>query len=300
MSYQKALLIYNGNAGKKNIEKTLGSVVPILSQSIDELIIKPTRRKDDAYQFCKTLDDTIDILFVLGGDGTVHECINGIAALDKKPAVGILPGGTCNDFSRELGIPQNLQKAAEALVSGEKISVDVCKMNDRFFLNFWGIGLITETSNNINETEKALFGKISYFTSALRTVSSAQPFPVKLNIDGEEREDEAVMLLVMNGQYIGTNRIPLPDASITDGLADILICRSTNLTALRELMNMEQGTFENFAGELSYIQASKVKIETESEMKVDTDGEVYTHTPGVIEVLNQHIEMLIPQEETEA
>ncbi|MCY7947092.1 diacylglycerol kinase family lipid kinase, partial [Bacillus atrophaeus] len=97
-----------------------------------------------------------------------------------------------------------------------------------------------------------------------------------------------------------TNRIPLPDASITDGLADILICRSTNLTALRELMNMEQGTFENFAGELSYIQASKVKIETESEMKVDTDGEVYTHTPGVIEVLNQHIEMLIPQEETEA
>ncbi|PSA94071.1 lipid kinase [Bacillus atrophaeus] len=300
MSYQKALLIYNGNAGKKNIEKTLGSVVPILSQSIDELIIKPTRRKDDAYQFCKTLDDTIDILFVLGGDGTVHECINGIGALDKKPAVGILPGGTCNDFSRELGIPQNLQKAAEALVSGEKISVDVCKMNDRFFLNFWGIGLITETSNNINETEKALFGKISYFTSALRTVSSAQPFPVKLNIDGEEREDEAVMLLVMNGQYIGTNRIPLPDASITDGLADILICRSTNLTALRELMNMEQGTFENFAGELSYIQASKVKIETESEMKVDTDGEVYTHTPGVIEVLNQHIEMLIPQEETEA
>ncbi|ARW07419.1 YegS/Rv2252/BmrU family lipid kinase [Bacillus atrophaeus] len=300
MSYQKALLIYNGNAGKKNIEKTLGSVVPILSQSIDELIIKPTRRKDDAYQFCKTLDDTIDILFVLGGDGTIHECINGIAALDKKPAVGILPGGTCNDFSRELGIPQNLQKAAEALVSGKKISVDVCKMNDRFFLNFWGIGLITETSNNINETEKALFGKISYFTSALRTVSSAQPFPVKLNIDGEEREDEAVMLLVMNGQYIGTNRIPLPDASITDGLADILICRSTNLTALRELMNMEQGTFENFAGELSYIQASKVKIETESEMKVDTDGEVYTHTPGVIEVLNQHIEMLIPQEETEA
>ncbi|ATO28372.1 lipid kinase [Bacillus atrophaeus] len=300
MSYQKALLIYNGNAGKKNIEKTLGSVVPILSQSIDELIIKPTRRKDDAYQFCKSLDDTVDILFVLGGDGTVHECINGIAALDKKPAVGILPGGTCNDFSRELGIPQNLQKAAEALVSGKKISVDVCKMNDRFFLNFWGIGLITETSNNINETEKALFGKISYFTSALRTVSSAQPFPVKLNIDGEEREDEAVMLLVMNGQYIGTNRIPLPDASITDGLADILICRSTNLTALRELMNMEQGTFENFAGELSYIQASKVKIETESEMKVDTDGEVYTHTPGVIEVLKQHIEMLIPQEETEA
>ncbi|MCY8447318.1 diacylglycerol kinase family lipid kinase, partial [Bacillus spizizenii] len=53
-------------------------------------------------------------------------------------------------------------------------------------------------------------------------------------------KEEAVMLLVMNGQYIGTNRIPLPDASIDDGLLDVLICRSTNLSALRELMSMEQ------------------------------------------------------------
>lgn len=114
-------------------------------------------------------------------------------------------------------------------------------MNDRYFLNFWGIGLIAETSNQINETEKALLGKISYFTSALRTVSSAASFPMTLKIDGEEIKEEAVMLLVMNGQYIGTNRIPLPDASIEDGLLDVLICRNTNLTALRELMSMEQG-----------------------------------------------------------
>lgn len=67
------------------------------------------------------------------------------------------------------------------------------------------------------------------------------------------------MLLVMNGQYIGTNRIPLPDASIDDGLLDILICRSTNLSALRELMSMEQGTIDRFTGELSYIRPLESK-----------------------------------------
>lgn len=162
------------------------------------------------------------------------------------------------------------------------------------FFKFLGIGLITETSNQINETSKALLGKISYYTSALRTVSSAGSFPMTLKIDGKEIKEEAVMLLVMNGQYIGTNRIPLPDASIDDGLLDILICRSTNLSALRELMSMEQGTIDRFTGELSYIQASRVEIETDTVKKVDTDGEIYTHTPAVIQVLPRHIDMLVP------
>ena len=84
-------------------------------------------------------------------------------------------------------------------------------------------------------------------------MTSANPFPVKLTIDGEVKEDEAVMVLVMNGHYIGTNRVPLPDASLRDGLADVLICRNTSLAALRELMTMEQGSFDDFKGELSYI-----------------------------------------------
>lgn len=170
-------------------------------------------------------------------------------------------------------------------------------MNDRYFLNFWGIGLIAETSNQINETEKALLGKISYFTSALRTVSSGASFPMTLKIDGEEIKEEAVMPLVMNGQYIGTNRIPLPDASIEDGLLDVLICRNTNLTALRELMSMEQGSIDRFTGELSYVQASRIEIETDTAKKADMDGEVYTYTPAVIQVLPQHIDMLVPANE---
>lgn len=90
MSQRKAVLIYNGNAGQKQIDKTLGTVVPILAQSADELLIKPTKHQDDARQYCENLDSSVDHLYILGGDGTVHQCINSISKLDHRPAVGIL------------------------------------------------------------------------------------------------------------------------------------------------------------------------------------------------------------------
>ncbi len=63
MSQRKAVLIYNGNAGQKQIDKTLGTVVPILAQSADELLIKPTKHQDDARQYCENLDSSVDHLY---------------------------------------------------------------------------------------------------------------------------------------------------------------------------------------------------------------------------------------------
>lgn len=296
MNRKKAMLIYNGNAGQKNVEKTLGAAVPILSQAIDELIVKPTRKKRDAFEFCLEIGEDIGQLFILGGDGTVHECINGISQLQTKPDIGILPGGTCNDFSRALRIPQNIEKAAEALANGNPVPVDVLKANDHYCLNFWGIGLITEASSHINQTEKALLGRISYFTSALRTISNLEPFSFRLSIDGEEFADEAVMVVVLNGPFIGTNKIPLPQLSINDGKADILVCRNTNLAALKELFAMDDPEWDSFKGELSYYQGQTVRIETALPMEADTDGEICTKTPASIEVLNGHLRMLTPLE----
>lgn len=151
----------------------------------------------------------------------------------KRPAVALLPGGTCNDFSRTLGIPQQMQKAAQMIIDGVEKKVDLIKAEDRYLLNFWGIGLIADTSNNINDKEKAVLGKISYFTSALRTLQQTEPFHVRVETEEESWEEEAVIVLVMNGHFIGTNKIDLPSAAIDDGKAEILICRNTSFSALK-------------------------------------------------------------------
>ncbi|MDA1474922.1 YegS/Rv2252/BmrU family lipid kinase [Bacillus changyiensis] len=294
MSRRKAMLIYNGHAGQKSIDKTLGITVPILSEETDELIVKGTKQQHDALHFCQNIDNEMKELFILGGDGTVHECINGISQLQSPPTIGILPGGTCNDFSRSLHIPQDIAKATKALVNGDSIPVDVLKTDEHYCLNFWGIGFITEASNHINPTEKALLGRLSYFTSALRMMTNLKPFPIKLTIDGETLTDHVVLVLVLNGQYIGTNRLPLSNLSISDGKADVLVCRNPNLAALKELLTLEKPEWEAFKGELSYYRGTTMTIETAEKMDVDTDGEIYTQSPASIEVLNGHLNMLVP------
>ncbi|MCD7033232.1 YegS/Rv2252/BmrU family lipid kinase [Metabacillus sp. GX 13764] len=294
----KTLLIINGNAGQKNLQRSLETIVPILAAAHPKLLILQTEKPSDAENFCRTYGREADAIYIYGGDGTVHECINGIAPLEKQPRIAILPGGTCNDFARTLNIPLNLKAACEALVNGKEMLVDAAAVNDDYYLNFWGIGLITEASNNIDGNQKALLGKISYFLSAFKTVQQIEPFSFKLMVDGEEIEDKAVMILAANGQYIGTNLLPYPGISIQDGKADIFILKETNLSVIKDILNMRGSeAWDNTGSSILHFQGSQISISTESEMEADTDGEVYGKTPAMITVKKQHLRMAVPAEE---
>lgn len=294
MKWNKGLLVYNGNAGQKSYENTLGVCVPMLSPHIKQLTLMPTGAPNEAEEICKEYGEEMDVLFILGGDGTVHECINGVAGLKKRPVIGILPGGTCNDFSRELNISQNLRLATAEMLNGVTRLVDIGKVNDRYFLNFWGIGLIAETSNNINSAQKSTLGKVSYFLSALRTINVAEPFIFKMEYDGQLIEDEAILVILFNGKYLGTNQLPFAEINSSDGLLDIIIVKNSSLAVFKEVMinrNYEIPE-ERTDRDVIYLQAKNVTIETELEKDVDTDGEVYMKTPAEITVLPRHITFL--------
>jgi diacylglycerol kinase (ATP) len=291
MEFRKGMLVYNGKAGQKNIEKSLAACVPILSAELDSLLLLPTRREGHARELCKEYGPEMDVVFILGGDGTVHECINGLAPLKTRPAIGILPGGTCNDFSRTLNTPQNLRDAALSLIAGEAEPVDIMQANEDYFLNFWGIGLVAEASENIKATEKNLFGRIGYFLSALRTIKAMEPFHVSLTVDGMSMEEDAVMILLANGQHIGTNALPFRDINYNDGLLDLFIIKDANLSLMKEALtddNMEAN--EN----ILHFKGKEIQVSTEKRMEADMDGEVYSATPCQIRALKAHVKMIKP------
>lgn len=296
MRWKKGMLIYNKCAGNSKVEKALEDCLPILTPQLDEFLILQTKEKGDARQFCLDHGNDMDVVFVLGGDGTVHECVNGLSPLEHRPLLGVLPGGTCNDFSRILEIPQNIRRAAEALVHGNVRMIDVGKADDDYFLNFWGIGLISDTSNNIDEQEKSKFGKIGYFLSAIRTIGDKEPFSFRLECEDKCVEGKAIMILALNGNSIGTNSLPFPMVKPDDGLFDIVIVKESSLSVFREILAMKQSWSENIKSDsgVIYIQASKLRVQTDIPLDVDMDGEIYKQTPTEIEVLKQHLSFLSP------
>ncbi|MCA1041695.1 YegS/Rv2252/BmrU family lipid kinase [Bacillus infantis] len=291
MEFRKGMLVYNGNAGQKNIEKSLAACVPILSAELDSLVLLPTKREGHARELCREYGSEVDVVFILGGDGTVHECINGLAPLETRPAIGILPGGTCNDFSRTLNIPQNIRNAALSMVAGEMKPVDVMQANEDYFLNFWGIGLVAEASENIKATEKKLFGRISYFLSTLRTIKEMEPFHASLIVDGTEIEEDAVMILLANGHYIGTNELPFRNLDYNDGLADIFIVKDANLALMKEALT--EDSIEDNENILHY-KGKEIQVRADKRMEADMDGEVYSATPCQIRVHQAHVQMIKP------
>ncbi|WP_316572743.1 YegS/Rv2252/BmrU family lipid kinase [Neobacillus sp. YIM B06451] len=293
--FKRAVLIYNGNAGQKDIQKTLGECIPVLSPAIEELLLLKTEWPGHAGELCANYGKSADLVIILGGDGTVHECINGLSSLEKRPILAILPGGTCNDFTRTLGIPQDIQKAAEEINKGNLVPIDVMKINSGFALNFLGVGLVTEASNNIKETEKALLGKVSYYLSTIRTMREMEPFRYKIDCDGEQFEGEAVMVLVANGRFIGTNQLPFQHIEVDDGTVNVFVIKNTNLALIRELLatdvTMGSGSPAN---ELFHCSGKEITIQTEESMGADTDGEVYHETPVAITVLKHHLLVISP------
>lgn len=299
--FERSVLLYNGAAGASTNQEILPLVISALAGESKNLLLVQTETKEEFEAACITYADSADVLFVAGGDGTVHSAVQALCTLDEAPVLGILPSGTCNDFARTLEIPLALGEAAEALVAGEVKRVDTALANQHSFLNFAGIGMITDASANIDPDLKERYGKLSYFMSALQTMRQAESFDVTLKIDGVYYSENAVAVLVMNGKSIGTHTFPLAEIDPTDGLLDIFIIQTSSIAAIREWFSLSQpGVATDDLEHITHFRGKNIVLTTEQEMEVDTDGEIYLTTPLNINIQPQHIKMLVPKQQEQA
>ncbi|RPF57081.1 diacylglycerol/lipid kinase family protein [Aquisalibacillus elongatus] len=293
--YEKVLLLINGEKSMDEKQQVMQQVVPILEPNIQKLTIRQTFSKEEFQEMCQEATH-FSLIIIYGGDGTVHLAINELGKMDAPPPLAVLPGGTCNDFSRSISIPQNLKKAAQTIMSNKIRNVDLAYVNGRYYVNFAGVGLITEASENIDPQLKSSFGRLSYFVSAIQQFQQSQSQPFYLEVDGEEIEEEAEMVLVMNGFYVGTHQFPLPDISVQDGLLDVFVVKESNLQMIREWFSLNYIYDGNQESQIRHLQAKKVHVETSEPKDVDTDGEVYMQTPVDIHVIPVKLKMVVGEE----
>jgi diacylglycerol kinase (ATP) len=298
--FNRTVLLYNAQAGQSMSDAMISLSTPALAEESQSLELVQTNSPEEFTAACIQAAEAAEALFVVGGDGTIHLAVQALTTLENPPILGILPGGTCNDFARTLGIPLALDEAAETLVGGDVKEIDTARINEYSFLNFAGIGVITDASTNIDPHLKERYGKLSYFMSGLQSLRQANPFSITIEVDGVVHLEEGVLVLVMNGKSIGTHMVPLPSIDPSDGLLDVFIVQSPSIAAVREWFSLAQP--EVLIEELEHVthyQGRRIVIRTEEEMDVDTDGEIYLKTPLEIEIEPKKLKMLVPHAEEE-
>lgn len=292
--YKNALLIYNGNAGQNEMDKILRNITPILSKEIDDLTLSKTKAAGDAEIIAKEKGEDYELVISLGGDGTLHEVINGIASIKNPPILGVIPSGTCNDFARGLNMPLKLEDAAETIIKGNIENIDIGKVNNRYFTNFVGTGLITNISENINPNTKNIMGRISYYTSTIRSMSEKESFEFTLKTENGKIKDRAGMVVILNGNHVGTSVVPVKNISMSDGLFDVFIVYNAGFSLLMRYLTQKDNFEDNITDhEIKHIQAKEITIKTTKEMSLDTDGEVYLRTPVEINVVKKRFKFIV-------
>ena len=296
--YNHGVLLYHEHSGLKDIYEGLGEVTKSLSSMCKHLSIQLSENEGDIIKYCESIKNDkygseIDILFILGGDGTVNELVNGVMQHDLHLPVGIIPGGTFNDFTKTLNLDPNFKNASSQLLSAQVGSYDVMKVNDTYVLNFVGLGLIVQNAENVQEGSKDVFGKLSYIGSTVKTLMNPSKFDFELNIDGRKETGNTSMLLIANGPNIGGGRVPLTDLSPQDGKVDTFIFDDQSFSILNDIFKKRDSMNWNEITEgIDHIPGQHITLSTEPNMKVDIDGEISLETPIEIEVLPKAIQLL--------
>jgi YegS/Rv2252/BmrU family lipid kinase len=169
----------------------------------------------------ENLDDSIDVVVAIGGDGMVNRVAQ--ALVNTKFAMGIIPMGSGNGLARYLKIPLDIAKSIEVLLNGKIIKVDTCEINNHLFLATAGAGFDAHVGKLFANSSKR--GFLSYVKITLHQFRTYIPLNYDLILDGKPVNIEAFSVTIANANQWGNNAVIAPEADIQDGVMEITILK---------------------------------------------------------------------------
>ncbi|MDU3538506.1 MAG: NAD(P)H-dependent glycerol-3-phosphate dehydrogenase [Staphylococcus aureus] len=168
---KRARLIYNPTSGQEIIKKNIAEVLDVLEDigyetSAFQTTPEPLSAQKEAERAAKA---GFDLIIAAGGDGTINEVVNGVASLDKRPRLAIIPTGTTNDYARALKIPMgNPVAAAHIIAKNETIHMDIGRaFGDKYFINIAAAGTLTELTYSVPSEVKTRLGYFAYVAKGI-------------------------------------------------------------------------------------------------------------------------------------
>ncbi len=294
----KALLIVNPEARHGTTARLVPVIEKLLSNMPHETVM--TSRMGDATAIAGKARG-YDVLVAVGGDGTVHEVLNGLMAhpADRRPALGLIPTGSGNDTRRTLGVPADVTTAARELIAGERRRFDVGRCNGIYFNNSFAAGLDAVVTAKAVEYKvtKHREGLWLYLTALLHVLwNDLDSFPMSISFDGaESAPHDNLIIAVTNGPTYGGGFRIAPDAEPDDGLFEVCSIDPLSLPeALVRLPFLVMGRHTHMKP-VHMSRHRSVRIESESPLPAQVDGELLLENQYDIGILPGAIECIVPR-----
>lgn len=224
------------------------------------------------------------VVVAVGGDGTVHECANGVLNSGTSAALGVIPAGNGNDFALIAGIPSGVEGALGHLLASRPRAVDAGRVAGRWFVNGVGVGLDARVAIEANRSRR-LRGIAMYLWALGRTLRSYRPPRMTLEVDGVAWDERRMTLVTVgNGARHGGGFWICPDARIDDGLLDLCACDALDtLGILRTLPLTLRGRHTNESC-VRMTPARRVLITSPDPLPVHADGEIVAEAAHEVEI----------------
>lgn len=299
---KKARVIYNPTSGKELMKRNLADILQVLEECGYEASAFATTPEPNSA--CKEAERVglagFDLVVAAGGDGTINEVVNGIAPLENRPKMAIIPAGTTNDYARALKIPRNnIKAAAEVIRKNETVKMDIgrtdCADYNNYFINIGAGGHLTELTYEVPSELKSMFGYLAYLVKGAEMLPQVKPINMHLEYDeGEYTGNVSMFFLALTNSVGGFEQIA-PDAKLDDGNFSLIIVKTANLFEIMHLIAlMLNGAKHVNDSRIIYTKTNHFYAETlddDKRVMINLDGEYGGDAPMHFHNLKQHIEM---------
>lgn len=289
---RKVYVVINPASGKA--QPILHILNKVFHDAGVEWEISLTKTSGDAERFARqAVESGYDVVAVYGGDGTVMEVARGL--FGTSVPLAILPGGTANLMSIELGIPRKLEEAAAIAADANSPTrwIDAGTVNEKTFLLRVGAGFEARKVAYADRQMKDRWGLLAYTISGVKALKDSPKVQYRLTLDKQEFEVETPTCQVYNAGNMGMPGVtPVKNIDVSDGLLDVLALRGTAITSL-----LSKGAlFAEHAAEedmFEHWQARQITIDATPSQPVQVDGEVGWTTPVNVQVLPRAVSVLV-------
>lgn len=291
-------LIVNAGKGGKEYEEKIETVLRVFAKAGRECVVHKTEYKGHAAEIARELtsksEGCVDLI-AAGGDGTLHEVLNGVCDVEKC-ALGLIPIGSGNDFAQCAGIPSDVQAAAEIIAFRAPSKIDFIELaNGLRSINAVGMGIDVEVLKRAYSGKKQ--GKGKYYSAFLKSLFAYKAGRYKVIYDGKEEEHSGIICCLGNGSQIGGGIKIFPEASIRDGYMDLLtVDYLTKFRTLIAFAKLNAGKV-NKIKEVTHVRCKSARVIPlgDTDKSIQAEGEIYENVPIDAHIVEGKLSFYLPE-----